>query len=91
MSRKDQSFKPMLRRARGRLEGHLCICLSALAVENEWSKLLSNAGLECSLPQIREAARTLYRLNYVSPYTHRPKSVLLKMTPLQKALFDLIH
>ena len=90
MSRKDQTFKPMLRRTRGRLEGHLCICLAAFAVENEWTKLMADSGLDSTLPQIREAARTLYRLNYVSPYTHRPKSVLLKMTALQKSLLAVI-
>ena len=91
MSRKDQNFKPMLRRTRGRIEGHLCICLAALAVEQEWARLLAAAGIDCTQAQIREAARTLFRLNYISPYTHRPKSVLLKMSPLQKTLFDLIH
>ena len=90
MSRKDQSFKPMLRRTRGRLEGHLCICLAALAVEQEWSRLLETAAFACTPAKLREAARTLFRLNYISPYTHRPKSVLLKMTPLQKSLLDTI-
>lgn len=90
MSRKDQTFKPMLRRTRGRLEGHLSICMAALAVEKEWSRQLEAAGLDCPPAQLREAARTLFRLNYISPYTHRPKSVLLKMTPLQKSLLAAI-
>lgn len=88
MSRKDLSFKPMLRRTKGRLEGHLCICLAALAIEGEWRRLLAAAGLACSPAQLREAARSLFRLNYISPYTHRPKSVLVQPTPLQKQLLE---
>ena len=91
MSKKDLTFKPMARRKRGRVEGHACVCLAAYDVQVELERLLQTAGIGVSLPEVREAARTLFRLNYVSPYTHRPKSVLLQMTPLQKSLFDLLH
>ena len=60
-------------------------------VQVEMERLLRAAGSDLSLPQVREAARTLFRLNYISPYTRRPKSVLVQMTPLQKQLFDLVH
>lgn len=89
ISNKDLTFKPMLRRKKGRVEGHLCVCLAALAIQSEWERLLADTGL--TLSQVREAAGTMFRLNYISPYTHRPKSVLVQMTPLQKLLFDLLH
>lgn len=89
--KKDLTFKPLLRRKKGRVEGHLCVALAAFAVEHALSQLLSKSGLGVSLSDVRQAARKLFRLNYVSPYTHRPKSVLPQMTPLQKRLFDLIH
>ena len=41
-----------------------------------------------SFDQVCEAARTMYRLNYISPYTRRPKSVLIQPTPLQKQLLE---
>ena len=91
MSKKDLTVRPMHRRKRGRVEGHLCVCLAAWAVQLELEGLLQAAASSVTLPQVREAARTLFRLNYVSPYTRRPKSVLVQMTPLQKQLFDLIH
>lgn len=91
IGRKDLAFKPMLRRVKGRVEGHLCICLAAYAVEHALSALLASAGEATTLAEVREAARTMFRLNYLSAYTNRPKSVLLPMTPLQKHLFDLIH
>ena len=81
----------MLRRKSGRVEGHLCVCLAAYAVQVELERCLAAAGLSLSPAEVRDAARTLFRLHYISPYTSRPKSVLLQMTPLQKQLFDLFH
>ena len=89
--KKDLGFKPLLRRPKGRVEGLLCVSLAAYAVQFALDRLLRSSGSGISLPQVREAARTLYRLNYISPYTRRPKSVLIQMTPLQKQLFDLLH
>lgn len=89
MSKKDLTVRPMRRRKRGRVEGHLCVCLAAFAVQVELERLLQGSGV--SLAQVRDAARTMFRLNYLSAYTHRPKSVLLPMSPLQKFLFDLLH
>lgn len=91
ISKKDLDTKPFSRRLRGRVEGHLCVCLAACAVQAELERLLDAAGCAVTLPQVREAAASLFRLNYLSTYTGRPKSVLLKMTPLQKQLFDLLH
>lgn len=91
MSRKDLAVRPMLRRKSGRVEGHLCVCLAAYAVQVELERCLAAAGLSLSPAEVRDAARTLFRLHYISPYTSRPKSVLVQMTPLQKQLFDLFH
>jgi len=91
MGKRDQSFKPLQRRLKGRVEGHLCICLAAYAVQFALNRLLFASGSAITLSQVREAARTLYRLNYLSSYTNRPKSVLVQLTPLQKQLFDLLH
>ena len=91
MSKKDLTFRPMRRRKRGRVEGHFCVCLAALAVLVELERLLRLAVPDVTLAQVRDAARTMFRLNYLSAYTNRPKSVLLPMSPLQKHLFDLIH
>lgn len=91
IGKKDLGFRPLQRRLRGRVEGHLCVCLAAYAVQVELERVLQAAGSAISPAEVREAASTLFRLNYVSPYTRRPKSVLLQMTPLQKSLFDLIH
>lgn len=91
MSKKDLAVKPFHRLKRGRVEGHLCVCLAAFAVQAELDRCLAAGGLSIPSADIRDAARSLYRLNYISGNTGRPKSVLLQMSPLQKTLFDLIH
>ncbi|MGX8707310.1 MAG: hypothetical protein ACSW72_01000, partial [Bacteroidales bacterium] len=91
MSQKDLTVKPMRRRKKGRVEGHLCICMTAAAVQNELERQLSATAPDIMLSQVRQAVSTMFRLNYISPYTHRPKSVLLPMDPVQKKIFDLIH
>ena len=91
ISKKDLDFKPMSRRLRGRVEGHCCVCLAACAIERQLGVLMREAGIDVPMAEVRKAIGTLYRLNYVSPYTGRPKSVLVQMTPLQKRLFDLIQ
>ena len=47
--------------------------------------------MDVSPADVRKAARSMFRLNYRSTYTGRPKSVLLPMSPLQKTLYDLLH
>ena len=91
IGKKDLAFKPLLRRPKGRVEGHLCICLAAYAVEQALKNILAGAPRNITLGDVRDAARTMFRLNYRSSYTNRPTSVLLPMTPLQKRLFDLLH
>ncbi|MBR5018695.1 MAG: hypothetical protein IKX53_03540 [Bacteroidales bacterium] len=91
MNEMDLKMRPFNKRLKGRLEGHLCVCLAACAVQVEWEHLLRDIHPELTLPQIRKAAGTLFRLNYLSSYTGRPKSVLMEMTPLQKRIFDLVN
>ena len=87
----DLQVRPFRRRVKGRIEGHLCICLAAYAVRKEIEIMIRERYASFTFEQVCEAARTLYRLNYVSPYTRRPKSVLVQPTPFQKQLLAFIH
>ena len=91
IGKKDLGFRPLCRRIKGRVEGHLCIALAAYVVECAMSSLLASAHMDVSPADVRKAARSMFRLNYRSTYTGRPKSVLLPMSPLQKTLYDLLH
>ena len=91
INRMDLKVRPYNRRLKGRIEGHLCVSLAAYAVEVELQRMLRASDSAFTLAQIREAARTMIHLNYISPYTRRPKSVLAQPTPLQRQILDFIH
>ncbi|MCR5709102.1 MAG: hypothetical protein K6G79_01325 [Bacteroidales bacterium] len=91
MGKKDAGTRPLLRRKRGRAEGHLAVCMAAFAIQVELQRLLAASAPDISLSQVREAASTMFRVNYISPYTRRPKSVLANLTPLQKSLLDMVQ
>lgn len=88
MNEMDLDIRPFHRRVKGRIEGHLCICLAAYAIRREVEQMIRDRMARFSFDQVCEAARTMYRLNYISPYTRRPKSVLIQPTPLQKQLLE---
>ena len=91
MNKSDLRVRPIYHRLRNRIEGHICICFTAYTVLLELERLLKAAGSTLTLARVRETVKTMYRLNYISPNTRRPMSVLLRMDAEQKQVYDLVH
>lgn len=91
MNKSDLRVRPIYHRLRNRIEGHICICFTAYTVLLELERLLKAAGSTLTLARVREMVKTMYRLNYISPNTRRPMSVLLRMDTEQKQVYDLVH
>lgn len=91
MNKSDLRVRPIYHRLRNRIEGHICICFTAYTVLLELERLLKAAGSTLTLARVRETVKTMYRLNYISPNTRRPMSVLLRMDTEQKQVYDLVH
>lgn len=91
MNKSDLRVRPIYHRLRNRIEGHICICFTAYTVLLELERLLKAAGSTLTLARVRETVKTMYRLNYISPNTRRPMSVLLQMDAEQKQVYDLVH
>ena len=91
MNKSDLRVRPIYHRLRNRIEGHICICFTAYAVLLELERILKATGSPLTLARVREAVKTMYRLNYVSPNTRKPMSVLLQMDAEQKQVYDLIY
>lgn len=91
MNKSDLRVRPIYHRLRNRIEGHICICFTAYTVLLELERLLKAAGSTLTLARVREMVKTMYRLNYISPNTRRPISVLLRMDTEQKQVYDLVH
>ena len=91
MNKSDLRVRPIYHRLRNRIEGHICICFTAYTVLLELERLLKAAGSILTLARVRETVKTMYRLNYISPNTRRPMSILLRMDAEQKQVYDLVH
>ena len=91
MNKSDLRVRPIYHRLRNRIEGHICICFTAYTVLLELERLLKATESPLTLARVREAVKTMYRLNYVSPNTRKPMSVLLQMDAEQKQVYDLIY
>ena len=91
MNKSDLRVRPIYHRLRNRIEGHICICFTAYTVLLELERLLKAAGSILTLARVRETVKTMYRLNYISPNTRRPMSILLRMDAEQKLVYDLVH
>lgn len=91
MNKSDLRVRPIYHRLRNRIEGHICICFTAYAVLLELERILKATGSPLTLARVSEAVKTMYRLNYVSPNTRKPMSVLLQMDAEQKQVYDLIY
>ena len=91
MNKSDLRVRPIYHRMRNRIEGHICICFTAYTVMLEMERILKAAKSTLTLDRVREVTKTMYRLNYFSPRTNTPESVLLQMDEEQKMAYDLIH
>ena len=91
MNKSDLRVRPIYHRLRNRIEGHICICFTAYTVLLELERMLKATDSSLTLARVRESVKTMYRLNYVSPNTRKPMSVLLRMDADQKQVYDLVY
>ena len=91
MNKSDLRVRPIYHRLRNRIEGHICICFTAYTILLEMERIIKNEKSNLTLSQVREAVKTMYRLNYISPNTRRPMSILLQMDDRQRAVYELIY
>ena len=74
----DLDIRPMYHRLFNRIEAHICICFVAYTIMLELERILKAAESNISLKRAMFLAGKIYEINYVNPYNHRHKSVLLK-------------
>ena len=74
----DLDIRPMYHRLFNRIEAHICICFVAYTIMLELERLLKAADSKISLNRAMFLAGKIYEINYLNPYNHRHKSVLLK-------------
>ena len=91
MNKSDLRVRPIYHRLRNRIEGHICICFTAYTILLELERMLKAAKSSLTVNRVREAVKTMYRINYISPNTRQQKSVLLQMDNEQKQIYNIIY
>lgn len=89
MNRTDLLYRPVIHRAKNRIEGHICICFMAYAISCRLSSMLRKEGI--SMESAREAISNMLQLDYTVQEKDRRKRTLVKMDAIQTRLYNLFY
>lgn len=90
MSKTDLRIRPIYHRLRNRIEAHICISFTAYAIYKELERILALEGSNMSIRKAAELTHNIYQINYTLPDSKQIRSNLLKMTPDQVELYEII-
>ena len=90
MSKTDLRIRPIYHRLRNRIEAHICISFTAYAIYKELERILALEGSSISIRKAAELTHNMYQINYTLPDSKQIRSNLLKMTPDQVELYEII-
>ena len=90
MSKTDLRIRPIYHRLRNRIEAHICISFTAYAIYKELERILALEGSSMSIRKAAELTHNMYQINYTLPDSKQIRSNLLKMTPDQVELYEII-
>lgn len=91
MNKGDLAARPIYHRLHNRIEAHICICFTAYTIMLELERMLAEAKSNITIYQAGLLTKTMYRLSYKMPKSHRDMSVLLKMDKSQQELYDIVN
>jgi len=78
MNKTDLEIRPVYHRLFNRIEAHVCICFTAYTIMLELERTLKAAQSSITLDRAKFLAESIYAIDYVNPYNHRKKTVLLR-------------
>ena len=67
MNKTDLRIRPVYRRLKNRIEGHICICFTAYTMILELERLLKKAKSDITLNQAQELSKNMYQLTCQLP------------------------
>ena len=91
MNKTDPRIRPMYRRPRNRIVGHICICFCAYVLQQELERLLKAAGSDITIDKARELVKTMYALTYTKHGHVKPTKLMLRMDDRQQELHRLVE
>jgi len=90
ISKTDLRIRPIYHRLKRRIEAHICICFSAYAVYKELERILKKNKMKLSPEKAITEIKEIRQLTYVLPKSQMVKAKLLKPTPTQSQLLNMI-
>lgn len=90
-NKSDLAVRPIYHRLRNRIEAHICICFTAYSILLELERRLKACKSPLSVKKAQELTKGMYALTYRLPKSGVEKRIVLKMTPEQQMLYDVIH
>ncbi len=90
MSKTDLRIRPIYHRLRNRIEAHICISFTAYAIYKELGRVLALEDTGLSLRKAAELTQNIYQITYTLPDCKQTRSKLLKLTPSQVELNEII-
>lgn len=90
ISKTDLQIRPIFHRLRHRIDGHICIAFAAYAIYKELERILYKEKSTMSVKRAAELTHNMYQLNITLPGSKHQKSILLKMSEEQEALYKII-
>jgi transposase len=91
ISKTDLRVRPVYHYKRRRIEAHLCIAFVAYTIWKELERLLKKANVDMSVKRAGELTQNMYELQYELPDSRRARKKMLKMSPEQCLLYDVVH
>ena len=89
MNKTDLRICPIYHRLRNRIEGHICIWLTAYTIMLELERRLKKANASFSLNQARDMIKNIYSFTYTVPETKQERTAVLKMSSDQQLLVEI--
>lgn len=90
ISKTDLRIRPMYHRRRRRIEAHVLVAFVAYTIYKELERRLEARKIPISGKRAAELTQTMYEMTFRYPDDPVEQSILLKMSPEQQALYDLI-
>ena len=92
ISKGKLDMRPMFHFTERRIEAHVCICFVAYKVYKELERIIAKTGIEMSVDNVLDIARTITTVRVNMPQNHMVYTKTLFLSELQKTikpLFDL--
>ena len=90
ISKTDLRIRPIYHFKQRRIEAHICIAFVAYSIWKELERLLIEAKVEMTSKRAAELTQNIYEIEYTLPQSKKIQKRLLKLSPEQQMLYEVV-